>query len=753
MVMAQEYSIVNEVNLDSLIRHVENLSGERTVTINGNPVTIQSRHANYPGNDLAADYIQQQLQSYGLLVINHNYSATGRNVLAVQTGSEFPDMEIILGAHYDSMPENNFSPGADDNASGVAAVLEAARILSNYDNRYTLIYALWDEEELGVLGSIAYATEASTTNEQILCNVNVDMIGWDSDDDGIFLINTMDHSLAYSNAALSTISRFDIGLTPQIVIPGYGSDNLPFWWNGFPAIGIEEDYFNDWNANYHTIDDRIGFFNLSYFHNCAKDIIGTVAALAQGYREFSEIVINDTLRDTEDIYNPFPITVTISETSEFPLNLTTLSLISGLDSSFSDTTIMTNTDDPDIYTGNIPVPGAAGVMSYYASAITLNDLEIREPYGAPIQNLSFIVGPDHIFPQIEYISIVEDQLYPVGSEDIIVRARDNIGVQSVDIFWMVNNGDMDSTATEYLSDEDYYIGTIAWSSLQIGDEIDYWVRVADQSLNSNSTESTVQNFSITRNYLIGDFENMENLTRWNLGQWGSQFLNAEYGICINDSPESRYEANAYNPCNLIEPLNLTYFDQAYIHFTSVHDLEQDQDFGYVQISIDGDNWETHATVTGLWEIEEIYVSLDDFLMEDAVYLRLLMVSDNQSNYFGWFVDDIELVLNTEMPVVSINDGTVGKIDRFSLSNNYPNPFNPTTTINYGLPIHSDVQITISDLLGREVTTLVSESQAAGYKSVNWNGKNNNGQPVSAGVYFYQIKAGSFVQTKKMILLR
>ncbi|NQV18864.1 MAG: T9SS type A sorting domain-containing protein, partial [Armatimonadetes bacterium] len=85
---------------------------------------------------------------------------------------------------------------------------------------------------------------------------------------------------------------------------------------------------------------------------------------------------------------------------------------------------------------------------------------------------------------------------------------------------------------------------------------------------------------------------------------------------------------------------------------------------------------------------------------------------------------------------------------YSLSQNYPNPFNPVTTIQYSLPQRSDVQITIYDLLGKEVITLISETQDAGYKSIQWNASN-----VPSGMYFYQIKAGTYVQTKKMVLLK
>ena len=88
-----------------------------------------------------------------------------------------------------------------------------------------------------------------------------------------------------------------------------------------------------------------------------------------------------------------------------------------------------------------------------------------------------------------------------------------------------------------------------------------------------------------------------------------------------------------------------------------------------------------------------------------------------------------------------------------MHNDYPNPFNPITTLRYDLPENSLVTITIYDMLGRVVSNLVSSQQNAGYKSIQWNATNNQGQPVSAGLYLYSIEAGEFRQTKKMVLLK
>ena len=88
-----------------------------------------------------------------------------------------------------------------------------------------------------------------------------------------------------------------------------------------------------------------------------------------------------------------------------------------------------------------------------------------------------------------------------------------------------------------------------------------------------------------------------------------------------------------------------------------------------------------------------------------------------------------------------------------LYSNYPNPFNPITLIGYKLSNAGNVQLTIYNQLGEQIKTLVNEKQSAGFYQVQWDGRDNKGEPVSNGVYLYRLKAGSFIQTRKMVLSR
>ena len=101
------------------------------------------------------------------------------------------------------------------------------------------------------------------------------------------------------------------------------------------------------------------------------------------------------------------------------------------------------------------------------------------------------------------------------------------------------------------------------------------------------------------------------------------------------------------------------------------------------------------------------------------------------------------------PVVGVEETKVEVVPKeFSLEQNYPNPFNPSTSINFALPVSSQVVLTVYNSLGEKVSELVNEELNAGYHTINFNAEN-----FSSGIYFYKVKAGDFVSVKKMLLLK
>ncbi len=109
-----------------------------------------------------------------------------------------------------------------------------------------------------------------------------------------------------------------------------------------------------------------------------------------------------------------------------------------------------------------------------------------------------------------------------------------------------------------------------------------------------------------------------------------------------------------------------------------------------------------------------------------------------------------LIWNPAADVRSIDDGLPKS---FTLSQNYPNPFNPSTVIRFDIPVNSKVNLTIYNVLGQKVKTLIDQDLAAKHYEVDWDGTSDGGTKVASGIYFYKIEAGNFIQTKKMVMLK
>ena len=118
------------------------------------------------------------------------------------------------------------------------------------------------------------------------------------------------------------------------------------------------------------------------------------------------------------------------------------------------------------------------------------------------------------------------------------------------------------------------------------------------------------------------------------------------------------------------------------------------------------------------------------------------------------VYDVILIAGDESYVLQMIDEILADIpEEYSLGQNYPNPFNPTTKIDFALPRTGDVSLVIYNLMGQQVRTLLAKNMEYGFHTITWNGLDQSGRPVSSGVYFSELRARSFRQTKKMLMLK
>ncbi|MFT3883905.1 MAG: M20/M25/M40 family metallo-hydrolase [Flavobacteriales bacterium] len=249
--------------------------------------SILSRNKANAGNALAAKWLQQRFTALGYAPIVQPFSGGGKNILASKRGAVHPERKVVICGHYDAMPGGPVNaPGADDNGSGSVAVLEAARLMADHRFENTIVFALWDEEEQGLLGSRYYAGAQAANDSAIIAVVNMDAIAYDGNGDGLLRIHVrpIANSIALKDTALMVNDVYGLGLSIAVNDPGaLYSDHASFWAEGYSAILVVEDLEHDGNPNYHTPTDLIEHMDLEYWRDLARLGIGTAAVMAVPY--------------------------------------------------------------------------------------------------------------------------------------------------------------------------------------------------------------------------------------------------------------------------------------------------------------------------------------------------------------------------------------------------------------------------------------------------------------------------------------
>lgn len=284
--------MIFDVTRPDLETLVAGLSGENEVRVNGKPYTILTRHsyAGIPINKATA-YAEEYFRNLGLATDFEYYTPFAgeewRNVIADQPGLTQPQKIILLTAHIDSRSEIPFSyaPGADDNATGTAGVMLAAKVLSQYPFEYTIRYILFTGEEQGHYGSLDYAAQMRASGANIRAVINLDMIGYNSDAYPVYEMHIRPSTVYPEDWAIATslrdvVNLYNLGLTTEIVQDSWWiSDHDSFWDYGYPAVWVFEDYQN-FNPYYHTTNDQIEAVNMPYVRDIVRAAVGAAAHLA-----------------------------------------------------------------------------------------------------------------------------------------------------------------------------------------------------------------------------------------------------------------------------------------------------------------------------------------------------------------------------------------------------------------------------------------------------------------------------------------
>ena len=282
-------AMVDAVSPDSLVNYVCKLQDDDALAYCNE---LGSRYSyNTLELDQAASYLYGQLSAAGLSVGYDVFVSNGttmKNVAAELPGAGLQSGGIyIICAHYDSTSSDpyNAAPGADDNASGSAAVLEAARILSQHRFAHTLRFVLFAGEEQGLRGSAHYAAAAHDRGDSIEGVINLDMIGYESvppNDHRVELhAGTDPASIALADAMMAAISVYGVQLAPEKITSGATtrSDHASFWSQGYPAVlGIEDQ--QDSSPYYHKNMDTLAHMRTSLMVQFTKAGVATLAEIA-----------------------------------------------------------------------------------------------------------------------------------------------------------------------------------------------------------------------------------------------------------------------------------------------------------------------------------------------------------------------------------------------------------------------------------------------------------------------------------------
>jgi hypothetical protein len=228
--------------------------------------SFKTRAAGTEDNVNASRWIETRLKDLGMKVSSQCYKHHECNVIGEMKGSSESAKVILVVAHFDSVGKN--FAGADDNGSGVAVMLEMARVLRTYQNKHTLRFIATNGEELGLVGAKHYVRSLDLNGEisSVKLVINMDMVGYNKN--GIVELETNPEfdELAHW---FSELAKIYTGLTPKITLGAWGSDHVPFLNKNIPALLTIED----WNTKtpcYHQACDLPETLNYAYASEIGK---------------------------------------------------------------------------------------------------------------------------------------------------------------------------------------------------------------------------------------------------------------------------------------------------------------------------------------------------------------------------------------------------------------------------------------------------------------------------------------------------
>lgn len=802
-------SLLPLLSADTLQAYVEKLQ------------SFTRRLAGTDSNYAARDWIYEQLVGYGydsvyldpfIGVQIGGSQVECYNVVAVKPGIKYPNKQIVIGGHFDAVPN---SPGADDNGSGTAAMLELARLFAEIETDYTIIFIAFDSEESGLHGSKHYADMAAERNDRILLMINHDMIGHIENSDYANLHYISENDYLSDWASVASIQS---GLTTS-VIAGGGSDHVPFDEKGYPAIFVQEKIFS---THYHSSSDSTVYMDFDYMARLVKASFGLTLILdgrippiqfvniknpGDGhsldifweYFDPSEI---DHYRiycfDQSNLYNYVEVPATDTSILFTGLNEGNEHIIAiqGINGNNQAVT------ESDVY---YYTPTSVPVQPQYISAIPQqNSIKlIWHKNNEEYDFYNYFIYRDGIkIDQTEDTTYIDndplllddnEHSYQILAHDFEDKLSDSTGTDPLvsraitlkeNTVLLVNRSNRETSAfvDEQLTgsfmrqalegyDYTYFSDTMSYS-LDYLDLLSYEVVVVgaegvffDEIARSFIDDDILKKL---RDYMYAGGKVVF------MGRFGLNFgITHEYNYYVYTSDASFYTAPYYFLTHIRTrfepetPLDNTTYQATLIGAHSLNPAYPDLEYDSLLTEQHTDPFSSPYGIPCA-----TYVTLEDGPEPLYTYEAIDPLSAQQGQTIAWkyFGEDYKYIF-FEMPLSFFKEGPAmlalrTAVDElldsptdvgdepellpieFNLSQNYPNPFNPETKISFTLPRASDIVLNVYNILGQKIETLADRKFDAGTHTLSWNGKD-----YSSGIYFYRLETDKFSATKKMVLIK
>ena len=267
---------------------------------------FDSKHITRPGNKLAAEYLHKAYSSFGYAPEYQWFSPRnalgGRtaNVIATLKGTVNPELVYVVSSHYDSVA---IGPGADDDTSGTAALLEAARALAGHPMPATIVFASFTGEEAGLLGSREFVRQAVANKMKVVGALNNDMIGWAND-------HRLDNTIRYSNPGIRDIQhgaaiQFSKLITYDALY--YKSTDAAAYYEAYgDIVGGIGSYPVLGNPHYHQSHDLLDGMNHQLIAEVAKTTAATLMLLASSPSRIADLQATTTPGGASVSWSPSP---------------------------------------------------------------------------------------------------------------------------------------------------------------------------------------------------------------------------------------------------------------------------------------------------------------------------------------------------------------------------------------------------------------------------------------------------------------